>query len=497
MTQSFRVIAVFISVASFTVSTSQTEESHVKARETVLERKVHIEENLILDIPRVPRLCDEMDIWKRHLHIGDCSLYCEQEGQGMPIVLLHGGPGGTHHCFHPHFSRAKEFAKIIYYDQRGCGVSQYRDGDGYSVDQATDDLEGLRDVLGFSKWIVLGYSYGGTLAQNYAVKYPERVAGLVLVGSACYGQPVDTTRTRQYDFISSEERERIREIHSTAGLTTEQSLFNAHLNGDWKRQSFYRPSRHELALGALYEWQHDEDFRKAMSRSLNKLDFNGYFDECPIPVLIMEGKSDLTWDQDKPKALQACFPESQLAIFEHAGHSPFEDEPERFFAVLREFVQKLQDVSEMEIASWKERIVKLNREKKKPVPTGKATHEVVFRTGEVAPTGFTSWTFHCEVPKIEPDAILQYVVLQPDGKEYYRKTLSGLVKKGESIRCDFFEGFAGGEPKVFYNQHITFKFTVDRGLIEFPDEPQFRFEFHTLVNAVELLEKDIKKETQN
>lgn len=92
MTQSFRAIAVFISVACFTVNASQAEESHIRARETVLDRQVHLEENLILDLPQVPRLCDEMDIWKRHLHIGDCSLYCEQEGQGMPIVLLHGGP---------------------------------------------------------------------------------------------------------------------------------------------------------------------------------------------------------------------------------------------------------------------------------------------------------------------------------------------------------------------------------------------------------------------
>ncbi|MHC4757966.1 MAG: hypothetical protein ACYTE8_04870, partial [Planctomycetota bacterium] len=93
---------------------------------------VHIEKELILDVPQVPRLCDQMDIVKRRVNIADCNLYCEIEGEGVPMVLLHGGPGATHHYFHPSFSRAKDFAKIIYYDQRGCGISDYKKDKGYS-----------------------------------------------------------------------------------------------------------------------------------------------------------------------------------------------------------------------------------------------------------------------------------------------------------------------------------------------------------------------------
>jgi pimeloyl-ACP methyl ester carboxylesterase len=50
---------------------------------------------------------------------------------------------------------------IIYYDQRGCGISEYRDGKGYSVDQAVDDLERLRETLKIKQWSVLGHSYVG------------------------------------------------------------------------------------------------------------------------------------------------------------------------------------------------------------------------------------------------------------------------------------------------------------------------------------------------
>lgn len=138
---------------------------------------VHIEKELVRDIPQVPRLCDQMDIVKHRVNVSDCNLYCEGEG------LLHGGPGATHHYFHPSFSRAKDFAKIIYYDQRGYGISDYKKGKGYSIEQAVDDLENLRKSLKINKWVVLGNSYGGLLAQCYVVKYPERVLGLALVTS--------------------------------------------------------------------------------------------------------------------------------------------------------------------------------------------------------------------------------------------------------------------------------------------------------------------------
>ncbi|UCG59683.1 MAG: alpha/beta fold hydrolase [Phycisphaerales bacterium] len=460
------------------------EDTTARPGETVLDRKVHIEPDLILDIPKVPRICDEMDIWKRHVHIGDCSLYCEQEGKGTPMVLVNGGPGATHHGFHPHFSRAKDFLRLIYYDQRGCGISQYWDGDGYSVGQAVEDLDKLREALGINKWVVLGHSYGGTLAQCYTVRHPEHVAGLVLVGSSCDALPVEESRSRQYDFISSEERKKIQQIHGNTNLTGEQAVFNAHLNGDWKRQNFYRPSREQLARGALYEWKHDEGFRPAMSASLGKLDMAGFFDECPVPVLIMEGKWDLTWGAAKPKNLHACFPGSRLVLFDRAAHSPFEDEPEKFFAVLKEFVQKLQDVSAADVASWKQHIDKLVKERQEAILVGEASQEVVFRTAQVAPSGFEFWSFHWTIPEVEPEATLQYVVLQPDGKEYHRYSFSDNQGKGRNTRSDFAEGFAGGDPAVFYNHHITIKFLVDKGRIKFPENRKFRFEFRSSIEAV-------------
>jgi pimeloyl-ACP methyl ester carboxylesterase len=223
-----------------------------ETRERARDKISHVEEGIAREIPAVPRLCDGMDIAKKKVDIGGCRLYCEEEGKGVPIVLVNGGPGGTHHYFHPHFSRSKGFARIIYYDQRGCGLSDFIPEGGYSLDQAVDDLDRLRKALEIEKWVVLGHSYGGLLAQCYAIKHPDRLLGLVLV-CASPGLGSRPLKSRQGDFISIEERGKMQEIGNTPGLSGELILYNNFLNGDWKRQSYFKPSRERIAQIALYD----------------------------------------------------------------------------------------------------------------------------------------------------------------------------------------------------------------------------------------------------
>ena len=79
-------------------------ESAKRKRETVLDRRVHIELGLA-EVPQLPPLCDTLKMKKRRVNMGDCQLYCEIEGSGPALVLINGGPGGTHHSFHPHFAQ--------------------------------------------------------------------------------------------------------------------------------------------------------------------------------------------------------------------------------------------------------------------------------------------------------------------------------------------------------------------------------------------------------
>jgi proline-specific peptidase len=317
-----------------------------------------------------------MEIEKAMIDIGGCYLYVEQEGEGIPLVLINGGPGGTHHGFHPHFSRAKTFARIIYYDQRGCGLSDYNPGRGYTVDQAVDDLDRLRQALNIDQWVALGFSYGGLLAQCYSTKYPEHLKGLVLVGSSMGFY--DSAPSRDQQFISQQERNKLNQIRKAPGLSTAQVIYNRHLNGDWKRQNYYRPSREDLAHVVLYEWIHDKSFRRSIGPTINKVDLEGAFKNCPIPTLILEGKWDMSWSADKPQRFHKNHPHAKLVNFEESAHSIFEDEPEAFFTELQHFLSDLPKISDKALVTWKEHVKqnqKKNQQKTQKIPEGPMTEQ--------------------------------------------------------------------------------------------------------------------------
>jgi proline iminopeptidase len=119
------------------------------------------------------------------LDVGDGhTIYWERVGTkgGKPAVFLHGGPGGTISPRHRRLFDPKLY-DVILFDQRGCGKST----PNASIDANTTwhlvaDIERLREMAGFDKWLVFGGSWGSTLALAYAETHPERVSELVVRG---------------------------------------------------------------------------------------------------------------------------------------------------------------------------------------------------------------------------------------------------------------------------------------------------------------------------
>jgi len=157
-----KIFIIFLCVLFWFIACSQETiipEMEMESRESILDEVVYIEPDLITEIPPAERWCDRMKLTKQRINVGDAELYVEEEGKGIPLILINGGPGGTHHYFHPWFSLAKKYVRVVYYDQRGCGLSDYKPGkDGYSVHQAVDDLDAIRRTLNIDKWVLLGYS---------------------------------------------------------------------------------------------------------------------------------------------------------------------------------------------------------------------------------------------------------------------------------------------------------------------------------------------------
>jgi proline iminopeptidase len=123
------------------------------------------------------------------VNVPHARIYWESTGNpaGMPVLYLHGGPGGSlgtggYRKRHDHAR-----FRIIGLDQRGCGKSTptVQDDLAHLSENTTpaliDDIEAVRKHLGIEKWIVTGASWGSTLALAYALKHPSRILGISLV----------------------------------------------------------------------------------------------------------------------------------------------------------------------------------------------------------------------------------------------------------------------------------------------------------------------------
>jgi len=130
-----------------------------------------------------------------HLQVSDIhSIYYELCGNpdGKPLFMLHGGPGSESSPFMRRFGDPEKFL-IVLHDQRGCGKSTpYAELRENTTQNLVDDIEQLRQHLELEEIIILGGSWGATLALAYAETYPENVEGLILRGVfLCTQEEVD------------------------------------------------------------------------------------------------------------------------------------------------------------------------------------------------------------------------------------------------------------------------------------------------------------------
>ncbi|MGC9417378.1 MAG: prolyl aminopeptidase [Rhodovulum sp.] len=122
---------------------------------------------------------------QRMLDVGDGHrIYVEQCGhpKGIPVVVLHGGPGGGCSPAMRRYFDPAEF-RVILFDQRGCGRSRpHASVSANTTWHLVRDIEAIRDALGIDRWVLFGGSWGATLALIYAQAHPDRVAYMALRG---------------------------------------------------------------------------------------------------------------------------------------------------------------------------------------------------------------------------------------------------------------------------------------------------------------------------
>jgi proline iminopeptidase len=121
------------------------------------------------------------------MRIRDVSLLVEVVGHGPPLLLMHGGPGGDHWTLLP-FRRLADRFTLVFYDHRCNGRSTGAPVTSMTWDNLTADADALREKLGFEKWAVLGHSFGGNVALEYALRYPDSLSQLILLDTGGEGR---------------------------------------------------------------------------------------------------------------------------------------------------------------------------------------------------------------------------------------------------------------------------------------------------------------------
>ena len=271
-------------------------------------------------------------------------LYVEECGnpKGIPVLFLHGGPGGGCQASHRQFFNA-DLYRIILFDQRGCGCSTPRaELRSNTTAELLADVERIRQHLEVDRWLVFGGSWGSTLGLLYAQAYPERVHGLVLRGVfLCRKQdiswfyqegasrlfpdywqdfvaPVDPAKrgdmvTAYYELLTgSDEVARLAAAKAwsiwegrTSTLLYRQALVE-HFGNSHLALSMARIECHYFVHNAFIEA--DQILQQAGR-------LHG------IPGVIVHGRYDVVCPVDQAYALHQAWPESRLTIVPGVGHS--------------------------------------------------------------------------------------------------------------------------------------------------------------------------------
>lgn len=278
------------------------------------------------------------------LDVGDGHrLYVEQSGNpdGLPVVALHGGPGGGSSPLLRRLFDPTRF-RIVVYDQRGAGRSQpYAGTEHNTLPHLVDDLERLREHLNVPRWeLVLGGSWGVTLALAYTLAYPASVAGLVLRGVfLCRQQDIDWLYTAEGAgrFYPDHWQRLIEALPEGDGDLMHR--YHHALNGADGDPDGERLAREwtlwEARLSSLTpppELNVDHNAR-AMARLETHYFVNGGFLDRPIlpradqircPVEIVHGRYDMVCPPEQAWLLHQALPDSRLHWVAAAGHSSAE-----------------------------------------------------------------------------------------------------------------------------------------------------------------------------
>jgi proline iminopeptidase len=281
---------------------------------------------------------------QRFLPVGDGhTLYVEQSGNpnGVPVVVLHGGPGGGSSPYMRRFFDPTLY-RIILFDQRGCGQSKpFASAEANTTWHLVADIERIREALGIDHWIVFGGSWGATLGLAYTQSHADRVLHLVLRG-------VFLARQSELDWFYGGGAGRFWPDLWAVFVAQIPENERHDLIAAYHRRLFSGDMDEEVRFGRIWsKWENalasissngvsgepQEAFARAFARLENHYFANGAFMEADgqllrdvdkmqhVPGTIVQGRFDMVCPPTSAFELSQRWTASRLQLVGQAGHA--------------------------------------------------------------------------------------------------------------------------------------------------------------------------------
>ncbi len=268
------------------------------------------------------------------------------EGRSTPLLLMHGGPGGTHRYFYELEPLSKE-RPIILFDQLGTGRSGYHtDTALLKVDKFVEQVHQLKKHLKLDKYYILGHSWGAALELEFYQKHPEGIEGIIFsspyVSTPIWTADADTLIMSLPDSVQTY----IAEAEESGDYASKEYQYandlywsKFGLRSEFKQHPLDTVPAPGNSFIYNYMWGPSEFTSTGTLKNYNNVEA---LDDVKVPVLFVTGE----YDEARPetvKSFHRMIPGSQFAMIENAGHSTARDNSEQYIEVIKAFMNGLEE----------------------------------------------------------------------------------------------------------------------------------------------------------
>ncbi len=294
------------------------------------------------------------EVQERYVDAAGVLIYTVSFGRGAPLVILHGGPGASHEYFLPYLLPLARTNRLVFIDERGSGKSEkLEDVSRYTVEAMVEDVEAVRRALNLGTINLLGHSFGGVLAQAYALKYQQHLAHLVLCSTFDSTKGLNEVFRRMKAAMSLELRTRIDAMEAAGlfghGKGYEKNRYtDDYMKAAWGEGYFpylyqnHPDPNYDPVAGGNMSWDLYREMWGAhgefvIDGNLVSVEYAQRLETIRVPTLITVGDHDES-DPSIARDMNARIPGSKLVVLPKSGHMTFVDQPGMFIRAVDGFL---------------------------------------------------------------------------------------------------------------------------------------------------------------